>query len=69
MGFKLKWFRHRLTFDNLPTYSEGTSSPSPVGRFRRSRSEAVIVTGYYRRSVDEDAADNYNPPKELPRKN
>lgn len=72
MGFKLKWFRHRLTFDQLPTstssasFSSSTSS-SPTGLFRRSKSEAVIVTGYYRRSLDEELAENHAP-REFPRK-
>lgn len=65
MGLKLKWFRHRLTFDKLPT--DPSPSSSPMGRFRRSHSEAVIVTGYYRRSLDEDIVESART-NELPRK-
>lgn len=61
MGIKFKWFRHRLSFEPVATSASFAGPSTTTGLFRRSKSEAVIVTGYYRRSLDEEApAINYN---------
>ncbi|XP_055705343.1 phosphatase and actin regulator 4-like isoform X2 [Phlebotomus papatasi] len=55
MGIKLRWFRHRLNFDRLPTAPK-----------RDSTEDNVVVTGFYRKSFDFDNFIAIERPQSLP---
>lgn len=64
LGIKLKWFRHRLTFDQTETQAEGTPvllRTTSVTEFREN-----CARGVYRRSEDAESMifnDNSTVPK------
>ncbi|XP_059622928.1 uncharacterized protein LOC132266107 isoform X1 [Phlebotomus argentipes] len=57
LGIKLRWFRHRLTFDRLPTAPKRDSTEETT----------VVVTGFYRKSADFDTFVAIERPQTLPR--
>ncbi|XP_059622929.1 uncharacterized protein LOC132266107 isoform X2 [Phlebotomus argentipes] len=56
LGIKLRWFRHRLTFDRLPTAPKRDSTEETT----------VVVTGFYRKSADFDTFVAIERPQTLP---
>ncbi|GAB0091121.1 hypothetical protein DMENIID0001_059290 [Sergentomyia squamirostris] len=56
IGIKLRWFRHRLTFEGLPTTPK-----------RESREDSgVVVTGFYRKTTEFDNFVAVERPQSLP---
>ncbi|XP_055692412.1 uncharacterized protein LOC129795301 isoform X1 [Lutzomyia longipalpis] len=55
LGIKLRWFRHRLTFDRLPTAPKNDSPE-----------DSVVVTGFYRKTADFDNFVSIERPQSLP---
>lgn len=56
LGFKFKWFKHRLTFDQVPAATT-TGSQEPQ-----------ILKASFRSSCDFDSVVSITPPNTLPRK-
>lgn len=56
MGIKWKWFKHRLTFEQIPTNTNAQDQHEPK-----------IINASFRQSCDFDSIVNITPIKTLPR--
>lgn len=63
LGIKLRWFKHRMTFDGVPT-----EAPARRSRHEDLAAEPQIVRATFRTGNDFDSFVDYTPPAVLPRK-
>lgn len=67
LGIKLKWFKHRLTFDGIPSPEVATSS-AQRNSYLASSAEPQILRATFRTGDDFDRFIDITPPTVLPRK-